>query len=91
MRTEKVQVLITTIRDARDFLANLRYAEEEFPGMTDAKDAQLQQRVISQLRAAIFDLHHVFFELPMRAKLDLIAGSLFILYREHLLRPARKN
>ena len=80
MRTEKVQGLVTTIRDARDFLADLRYAEEEYPEMTDARDTQLQQRIISQLRAAIFELHHVFFDIPLRTKLDLIANS-----RRHIL------
>ena len=75
MKTEKVQSLVTTIRDARDFLTDLRYAQQEFPGMTDARDAQLQQRIISQLRAAIFDLHNIFFETSLKAKVNLIAVS----------------
>ena len=75
MRTEKIQALVTTIRDARDFLADLRYTQEEYPGMTDEKDNELQHRIISQLRAAIFELHRVFFDTPLRAKLDLISHS----------------
>ncbi|XP_050518854.1 uncharacterized protein LOC114326906 isoform X2 [Diabrotica virgifera virgifera] len=80
LHTSRVQSKIDTIRDA--VICALQLHEVEH---FDEADAELHRRLINQVSAACYEIHDIFFNLPMSEKMAIIATD-----RKRLLEKARR-
>uniref|UniRef100_UPI0037E7B3E7 centriolar coiled-coil protein of 110 kDa-like isoform X2 n=1 Tax=Semicossyphus pulcher TaxID=241346 RepID=UPI0037E7B3E7 len=83
LKTEKVKHLRQTIVDTQEFIRSFQTEAPQKRGTSSAQDRSLQERVKAQLRAALFDIHDIFFEMPLGDRLAL-------LQQERELRAERK-
>ncbi|XP_066545351.1 centriolar coiled-coil protein of 110 kDa isoform X2 [Amia ocellicauda] len=70
--TEKVKHLRQTVQDTQEFIKTFQSEAPLKRGAVSPQDMSLQERVLAQLRAALFDLHDVFFEMPLSERLALL-------------------
>ncbi|XP_064595682.1 uncharacterized protein LOC135462203 isoform X2 [Liolophura sinensis] len=75
LRTEKVQNLIKTVRDTRDFALNFQSETPIKQGKFSMQDRDLLERIIAQLQAALLDIHEVFFEISPLERMAMISAS----------------
>ncbi|KAM9784742.1 uncharacterized protein ccp110 isoform 3-T6 [Syngnathus typhle] len=64
LKTHKIQHLCQTVTDTRDFIRSFQTAGPQKRSPFSAQDLSLQDRVRAQLRAALYDIHEIFFEMP---------------------------
>ncbi|XP_061568050.1 centriolar coiled-coil protein of 110 kDa-like isoform X2 [Cololabis saira] len=83
LQTEKVKHLRQTIGDTQVFIQTFQTEATQRNGIYTAQDLMLQERVRAQLRAALYDIHEIFFEMPLRDRFAL-------LQQEKELRAERK-
>ncbi|KAG8006971.1 hypothetical protein GBF38_023065, partial [Nibea albiflora] len=72
LKTEKVKHLRQTIVDTQEFIRSFQTEGSQKKGTHSAQDRSLQERVRAQLRAAIYDIHDIFFEMPLGDRLALL-------------------
>ncbi|XP_036004327.1 centriolar coiled-coil protein of 110 kDa [Fundulus heteroclitus] len=72
LKTEKVKHLRQTILDTQEFIRSFETEAGQKRGTYTAQDLSLQERVRAQLRAALYDVHEIFFEMPLRDRLALL-------------------
>ncbi|KAM3597406.1 uncharacterized protein V6R79_004114 [Siganus canaliculatus] len=72
LQTEKVKHLRQTIIDTREFICSFQTEAPQKRGAFSAQDRSLQERVRAQLRAALYDIHDIFFEMPLGDRLALL-------------------
>ncbi|XP_048847076.1 centriolar coiled-coil protein of 110 kDa-like [Brienomyrus brachyistius] len=72
LKTEKVIHLRQTVQDTQDFIQSFRGETPLKKGALSTQDVALQQRVRAQLRAALYDVHDIFFEMPLEDRLGLL-------------------
>ncbi|TMS15381.1 Centriolar coiled-coil protein of 110 kDa [Larimichthys crocea] len=72
LKTEKVKHLRQTIVDTQEFIRSFQTEGSQKKGTYSAQDRSLQERVRAQLRAAIYDIHDIFFEMPLGDRLALL-------------------
>ncbi|XP_056608783.1 centriolar coiled-coil protein of 110 kDa-like isoform X2 [Triplophysa dalaica] len=77
LKTEKVKHLCQTVQDTQEFIHSFG------GGQMSEQDFSLQERVRAQLRAALFDIHDIFFTMPLEERL-------FLLQLDRDLRTERK-
>ncbi|KAK6171329.1 hypothetical protein SNE40_019543 [Patella caerulea] len=70
--SEKVQELIKTIRDTREFAFSFQSETPIKTGTFSNQDRNLLERIIAQLEAALLDIHEIFFIIPIPEKMELI-------------------
>ncbi|PAA78782.1 hypothetical protein BOX15_Mlig006314g5 [Macrostomum lignano] len=82
MQSDRVQEIVRAIRDTAEFAVSLvRQRQSAVPaagaivGSAAISDMALQERVVKSLRASLLELHDVFFSLPRRRQLGLIAAT----------------
>jgi hypothetical protein len=68
IKTDKIQNLIKTVKDAENVLKTL-------DNPTTVQDFELQQRVISQLQTAKLTIHEIFFLIPTSKRMAYISQS----------------
>ncbi|XP_066291299.1 centriolar coiled-coil protein of 110 kDa-like isoform X2 [Branchiostoma lanceolatum] len=73
LRTEKVQALRKTIKDTTELIMSLQQETPIRKGMVTTQDAELVQRVMVQLQAALLEVHDVFFQLPVQGQMVIIS------------------
>ncbi|XP_078691048.1 uncharacterized protein LOC144921681 isoform X2 [Branchiostoma floridae x Branchiostoma belcheri] len=73
LRTEKVQALRKTIKDTTELIMSLQQETPIRKGMVTTQDAELVQRVMVQLQAALLEVHDVFFQLPVQGQMAIIS------------------
>ncbi|XP_040045925.2 centriolar coiled-coil protein of 110 kDa isoform X2 [Gasterosteus aculeatus] len=83
LKTEKVKHLRQTIMDTQEFIRSFQTEAPQKRGPCSAQDRSLQERVRAQLRAALYDIHDIFFEMPLWDRLAL-------LHQDRELRAERK-
>ncbi|XP_029292629.1 centriolar coiled-coil protein of 110 kDa isoform X2 [Cottoperca gobio] len=83
LKTEKIKHLCQTIMDTQEFIRSFQTEAPRKRGSCSAQDRSLQERVRAQLRAALYDIHDIFFEIPLGDRLAL-------LQQERELRAERK-
>ncbi|KAJ7989344.1 hypothetical protein DPEC_G00303560 [Dallia pectoralis] len=71
-QTEKVKHLRQTVQDTQEFICSFQTESPQKKGAISAQDLSLQERVRAQLRAAQYDIHHIFFEMPLEDRLALM-------------------
>ncbi|XP_053298908.1 centriolar coiled-coil protein of 110 kDa [Pleuronectes platessa] len=72
LRTEKVKHLRQTIVDTQEFIRSFKTEAPQKRCTLSAQDLSLQERVRAQLRAALYDIHDIFFEMPLGDRLALL-------------------
>ncbi|CAL1541771.1 unnamed protein product [Lymnaea stagnalis] len=72
LRSDKVQELIKTIHDTREFAFNFQTETPIKKGVFTSQDRALLERIIAQLQAALLDIHEIFFEIPCCERMALI-------------------
>ncbi|XP_014861717.1 PREDICTED: centriolar coiled-coil protein of 110 kDa isoform X2 [Poecilia mexicana] len=72
LKTEKLKQLCQTVADTREFIQSFETEAAQKRGPYTAQDLSLQERVRAQLRAALYDIHEIFFEIPLRDRLALL-------------------
>ncbi|XP_071107273.1 centriolar coiled-coil protein of 110 kDa-like isoform X2 [Haliotis cracherodii] len=75
LQSEKVQELLVTIKDTRDFAFSFSSETPIKRGNFSNQDRDLLERIIAQLQAALLDIHEIFFEIPMAERMSLIAHT----------------
>uniref|UniRef100_A0AAV2KGW3 Centriolar coiled-coil protein of 110 kDa-like n=1 Tax=Knipowitschia caucasica TaxID=637954 RepID=A0AAV2KGW3_KNICA len=83
LKTEKVKQLRQTVVDTQAFICSLRTEAPLKKVSHTTQDLSLQERVSAQLRAARYDIHDIFFQMPL-------SQSLALLQQDRELRLERK-
>ncbi|XP_048407696.1 centriolar coiled-coil protein of 110 kDa-like isoform X3 [Stegostoma tigrinum] len=61
MKTEKLKQLQQTVKDTLEFINNFRTEAPLKRGTVSSQDLSLHERVVAQLRAALYEIHDIFF------------------------------
>ncbi|XP_061703422.1 centriolar coiled-coil protein of 110 kDa-like isoform X2 [Syngnathoides biaculeatus] len=72
LKTHKVQHLRQTISDTQEFISSFQTEGPQKRSTFSAQDLSLQDRVQAHLRAALYDIHEIFFEIPLGDRLALL-------------------
>ncbi|KAK8764161.1 hypothetical protein V5799_033231 [Amblyomma americanum] len=86
MKTHRVRSIIQTIKDTLECALRLHGDPHICSGLVTPQDVELHQRLITQLTAACYELHDVFFNIPIAERMQLIAQL-----RTHETRPVVSN
>ncbi|XP_061892229.1 uncharacterized protein LOC133642177 isoform X2 [Entelurus aequoreus] len=70
LKTHKIKYLRQTIMDTKAFISS--FQTEGPPKKVSEQDLCLQERVQAQLRAALYDINEIFFEMPLKDRLALL-------------------
>nr|XP_054924230.1 mucin-2-like isoform X2 [Dermacentor andersoni] len=73
MKTHRVQSIIQTIKDTLECALRLHGEPHIRSGLVTPQDVELHQRLITQLTSACYELHDVFFNIPVAERMQLIA------------------
>ncbi|XP_075559115.1 uncharacterized protein LOC142590639 isoform X2 [Dermacentor variabilis] len=73
MKTHRVQSIIQTIKDTLECALCLHGEPHIRSGLVTPQDVELHQRLITQLTSACYELHDVFFNIPVAERMQLIA------------------
>ncbi|NWI16769.1 CP110 protein, partial [Crypturellus soui] len=72
MQTEKLKYLKQTVKDTMEFIKNFQSEAPLKRGSVSAQDASLHERVMAQLRAALFDIHDIFFIMEASERMNIL-------------------
>ncbi|XP_052409310.1 centriolar coiled-coil protein of 110 kDa isoform X1 [Carassius gibelio] len=72
LKTEKVKHLRQTIQDTQEFIRSFIPEAPQRNDSLSEQDLSLQERVRAQLRAALFDIHDIFFSCSPEERLSLL-------------------
>lgn len=72
LKTEKVKHLRQTVVDTQEFIRSLQTEAPQKKVSCSSQDVSLQERVRAQLRAALYDVHDIFFQMPLSQRLALL-------------------
>ncbi|NXT16734.1 CP110 protein, partial [Prunella fulvescens] len=72
LQTEKLKHLKQTVNDTLDFIRNFQSEAPLKRGSVSVQDACLHERVIVQLRAALFDIHDIFFTMDASERMNIL-------------------
>uniref|UniRef100_A0A671MN56 Uncharacterized protein n=1 Tax=Sinocyclocheilus anshuiensis TaxID=1608454 RepID=A0A671MN56_9TELE len=72
METEKVKNLQQTIGDTQELIRSFSTDAPQRNTSLSEQDLSLQERVRAQLRAALFDIHDIFFTMTLEERLSLL-------------------
>nr|XP_056722321.1 centriolar coiled-coil protein of 110 kDa [Euleptes europaea] len=72
LQTEKLKHLRQTVKDTREFIRNFQSEAPLKRGTVSAQDASLQERVAAQLRAALYDIHDIFFKVEVSERMNIL-------------------
>ncbi|XP_042247926.1 centriolar coiled-coil protein of 110 kDa-like [Thunnus maccoyii] len=72
LKIDKVKHLRQTIVDTQEFIRSFQTEAPQKRGSFSPQDLSLQERVRAQLRAALYDIHEIFFEMPLEDRLALL-------------------
>ncbi|XP_015732564.1 centriolar coiled-coil protein of 110 kDa isoform X3 [Coturnix japonica] len=72
LQTEKLKHLKQTVRDTMEFIRNFQSEAPLRRGTVSAQDASLHERVMAQLRAALYDIHDIFFAMEASERMNIL-------------------
>ncbi|KAL8565050.1 hypothetical protein ACOMHN_003426 [Nucella lapillus] len=70
--SDKVQDLVKTIKDTREFAFSFQSETPIRQGTFSNQDRTLLERIVAQLQAALLDVHEIFFDTPVAEQMSLI-------------------
>ncbi|NXD29821.1 CP110 protein, partial [Spelaeornis formosus] len=72
LQTEKLKYLKQTVKDTLEFIKNFQSEAPLKRGSVSAQDASLHERVMAQLRAALYDIHDIFFTMEVSERMNIL-------------------
>ncbi|NXO30149.1 CP110 protein, partial [Cisticola juncidis] len=72
LQTEKLKHLKQTVKDTLEFIKNFQSEAPLKRGSVSAQDACLHERVLAQLRAALYDIHDIFFTMEASERMNIL-------------------
>ncbi|XP_035195049.1 centriolar coiled-coil protein of 110 kDa isoform X2 [Oxyura jamaicensis] len=72
LQTEKLKHLKQTVKDTMEFIRNFQSEAPLKRGSVSAQDACLHERVMAQLRAALYDIHDIFFTMEASERMNIL-------------------
>ncbi|NXA05643.1 CP110 protein, partial [Sapayoa aenigma] len=72
LQTEKLKHLKQTVKDTVEFIKNFQSEAPLKRGSVSAQDASLHERVMAQLRAALYDIHDIFFTMEASERMNIL-------------------
>ncbi|KAM9291961.1 centriolar coiled-coil protein of 110 kDa isoform 2-T4 [Morus bassanus] len=72
LQTEKLKHLKQTVHDTMEFIKNFQSEAPLKRGSVSAQDASLHERVMAQLRAALYDIHDIFFTVEASERMNIL-------------------
>ncbi|NXT72670.1 CP110 protein, partial [Chaetops frenatus] len=72
LQTEKLKHLKQTVKDTLEFIKNFQSEAPLKRGNVSAQDANLHERVMAQLRAALYDIHDIFFTMEASERMNIL-------------------
>ncbi|NXQ01865.1 CP110 protein, partial [Vidua macroura] len=72
LQTEKLKHLKQTVKDTLEFIKNFQSEAPLKRGNVSAQDASLHERVMAQLRAALYDIHDIFFTMDASERMNIL-------------------
>ncbi|NWH85915.1 CP110 protein, partial [Aegithalos caudatus] len=72
LQTEKLKHLKQTVKDTLEFIRNFQSEAPLKRGSVSAQDASLHERVMAQLRAALYDIHDIFFTMEASERMNIL-------------------
>ncbi|XP_070185951.1 centriolar coiled-coil protein of 110 kDa-like isoform X2 [Littorina saxatilis] len=72
LQSDKVQELVKTIKDTREFAFSFQSETPIRKGNLSNQDRTLLERIVAQLQAALLDIHEIFFDTPVIEQMGLI-------------------
>ncbi|XP_067859303.1 centriolar coiled-coil protein of 110 kDa-like isoform X5 [Heptranchias perlo] len=72
MLTEKLKQLQQTVKDTLEFINSFRTEAPLKRGAVSPQDISLQERVVAQLRAALYEIHDIFFVLKPGDRMQIL-------------------
>uniref|UniRef100_A0A670K5U8 Centriolar coiled-coil protein 110 n=1 Tax=Podarcis muralis TaxID=64176 RepID=A0A670K5U8_PODMU len=89
LQTEKLKQLRQTVKDTMEFIRNFQSEAPLKRGSVSAQDANLQERVAAQLRAALYDIHDIFFKMEVSERMSILSHDREV-RKEKMLRQLDK-
>ncbi|KAM9305534.1 centriolar coiled-coil protein of 110 kDa [Gastrophryne carolinensis] len=89
MQTEKMKHLKQTVKDTAEFIRTFQSDVPQNRGIVTSQDVSLQERVIAQLRAALYEIHDIFFTMDAAERMTILAHDRE-LRREKMIRQLEK-
>ncbi|XP_032086086.1 centriolar coiled-coil protein of 110 kDa isoform X2 [Thamnophis elegans] len=89
LQTEKLKHLRQTVHDTMEFIKNFQSEALSKRGNLPTQDANLQERVVAQLQAALYDIHDIFFKMEASERMSILRQDREIL-KEKMLRQLDK-
>ncbi|XP_049645049.1 centriolar coiled-coil protein of 110 kDa isoform X2 [Suncus etruscus] len=72
MQTDKLKQLRQTVKDTMEFIRSFQSEAPLRRGVVSAQDASLQERVLAQLRAALYGIHDIFFVMDAAERMSIL-------------------
>ncbi|XP_015101432.2 centriolar coiled-coil protein of 110 kDa isoform X4 [Vicugna pacos] len=72
MQTDKLKQLRQTVKDTMEFIRSFQSEAPLKRGVVSAQDASLQERVLAQLRAALYGIHDIFFVMGAAERMSIL-------------------
>ncbi|XP_020016024.2 centriolar coiled-coil protein of 110 kDa isoform X2 [Castor canadensis] len=72
MQTDKLKQLRQTVKDTMEFIRSFQSEAPLKRGVVSAQDASLQERVLAQLRAALYGIHDIFFGMNAAERMSIL-------------------
>ncbi|XP_027947489.1 centriolar coiled-coil protein of 110 kDa isoform X4 [Eumetopias jubatus] len=72
MQTDKLQQLRQTVKDTMEFIRSFQSEAPLKRGVVSVQDASLQERVLAQLRAALYGIHDIFFVMDAAERMSIL-------------------
>lgn len=72
METDKLKQLRQTVKDTMEFIRSFQSEAPLKRGVVSAQDASLQERVLAQLRAALYGIHDIFFVMDAAERMSIL-------------------
>ncbi|NWQ80141.1 CP110 protein, partial [Columbina picui] len=72
LQTEKLKHLKQTVKDTMEFIKTFQSEAPLKRGNVSAQDASLHERVMAQLRAALYDIHDIFFTMEASERMNIL-------------------
>ncbi|XP_004750344.2 LOW QUALITY PROTEIN: centriolar coiled-coil protein of 110 kDa [Mustela putorius furo] len=72
MQTDKLKQLRQTVKDTMEFIRSFQSEAPLKRGVVSAQDASLQERVLAQLRAALYGVHDIFFVMDAAERMSIL-------------------
>ncbi|NWR00266.1 CP110 protein, partial [Paradoxornis webbianus] len=72
LQTEKLKHLKQTVKDTLEFIRNFQSEAPLKRGSVSPQDASLHERVMAQLRAALYDVHDIFFTMGASERMNIL-------------------